>query len=315
MTVHDSSIFVSTSHDSHICYNLVPLPIVQGQPEVKFEQVYSDARQRHTTHHLVYDLPNLPNTSPPDLRDGTQDRLGSNHDTVVLLADKTCSLTGLLHIPSAPHHRSTTSTLFEACLPRSVIRIHRGDIRPPWRRPDSSSYSNTPYPNIPGVLADDILGACSDGTIYSFTIVSQTARRILRLIQNLIEEKQRRDPALKYSIIAHRNPDMHLSRILQNGAEGVQDGNIKARDVDPEVMEVGDAAARFNAIDGDLIARFWEEGGDLEKLVHEGCDEDVWMLFGRLVADLSNESGGVPEIVGNTKLASRWLGDVLMPLL
>jgi hypothetical protein len=165
------------------------------------------------------------------------------------------------------------------------------------------------------VLADDILGACSDGTIYSFTIVSQTARRILRLIQNLIEEKQKRDPALQYSTIAHRNPGMHLSRILQNGAEGAQDGDIKARDVDPQGMEVGDAAPRFKAIDGDLIARFWEEDGDLGKLVHVGCDEDVWMLFDGLVADLAHESGGVPEDVGNTKLASRWLGDVLMPLL
>jgi hypothetical protein len=108
---------------------------------------------------------------------------------------------------------------------------------------------------------------------------------------------------------------MHLSRILQNGAEGAQDGVIKARDVDPEGMEVGDAAPRFKAIDGDLIARFWEEDGDLGELVRGGCDEDVRELFGGLVADLMTEGGGVFELAGTTKLASGWLGDVMMPLL
>ena len=311
LTVNDSCIFVSTTHDSHICYSPVPASQREGQPEVDFVTVYNDARQRHATHHLVYNLPDKPLSILDDPNAGSS---RSYHDTIILLTDKTCSATGFLHSKAASH-KSSADTLFEACLPRSVIRIHRADIRPPWRRPYIDTH--VPFTGIAGVVADDILGACSDGTIYSFTVLSLTARRLLRLIQNLIEAKQKRDPAAQYSIIKHRSTD--LSHLLQNGAEGEQEGRLKARDVDPVAQERGDAAPRFNHIDGDLIIRFLEEDGDLMKLVRDGCEKDVEQLYNASLTAVLNEGEREGKIQGSTgslaERGSHWLGDLLMPVL
>jgi len=260
---------------------------------------------------MVY---NLPEKALPGLDEADAGSRRLYHDAVVLLADKTCSLTGLLH-STVSRHRATTDTLFEACLPRSVIRIHRGDVRPPWRRPFNDPFA--PFNGIAGVLADDILGACSDGTIYSFSILSKSARRLLRLIQNIIEAKQKRDPALQYSTIKHRSSD--LFRVLQNGAEGAQESKIKARDVDPEAQEKGDAAPRFNHVDGDMIVRFLDEDGDLDRLVRDGCDEDVPRLFstnlGIVLAEGEKEGKLKVESKTMNEWASIWFRNVLMPLL
>jgi hypothetical protein len=256
----------------------------------------------------------MPDKALPRVAGSDAESYRPHHDVVVLLADKTCSLTGLLH-SAVPSHKSTTSTLFEACLPRSVIRIHRGDIRPPWRRPYNDPYA--PFKGIAGVLADDIIGACSDGTIYSFSLLSKSARRLLRLIQNIIEEKQKRDPAHQFSTIKHGS--INLSDMLQNGAEGAQDSKIKARDVNPEAQEQGDAAPRFNHVDGDVIIRFLEEDGDMDRLLSDGCDRDVTELFRVYMGTVLMEGlmEGQLEIDSKTmeEWGNSWVRDVLIPLL
>ncbi|KAF2684103.1 hypothetical protein K458DRAFT_37500 [Lentithecium fluviatile CBS 122367] len=307
ISVDEACVFVSTTHDSHICYMLVPCQRPHKQHNMEFVPMSHDSRQRPSAHHLVYPLYDAATTADPK---------NSSDDRFTLLADKTCSVTGLFQ-PKTQTQQGSTDTLFEACLPRSVIRLHRGDVRPSWRRPCYQPF--VPYKGVPSVLADDILGACSDGTIYGFSILTQSARRLLRLIQNLIEAKQKRDPALQYITIKHRSGD--IFRILQNGAEGSQESLIKARDVDPEAQEKGEAAPRFKHVDGDLVVRFLHEDGDFERLVREGCDQDVMRLFVQRVNAVAAEGKKMGKVGGMEAegtafgRARRWVGDVVMPRL
>jgi hypothetical protein len=39
-------------------------------------------------------------------------------------------------------------------------------------------------------MVDDIIGTCSDGTVYNFSILSDSALKLLKLIQKLIELKE-----------------------------------------------------------------------------------------------------------------------------
>jgi hypothetical protein len=237
-------------------------------------------------------------------------------DKLVLLTDKKSgSVTGL-HQPPVPTYSNASSTLFEACLRRTVVRLDRGDIRPPWRRP------NTPNGKITGVLTDDIIGACTDGTIFSFSILSQPARYLLRLIQNLIEVKAIRAPKNRHCTINSRSGD--ILDVLINNAGGNQDGSIRVRDVDPRHLEdISQRGASHKHIDGDLLTRWMEEGeeGAVEFLVWDDTDEEVGKLFENMVLDV-DERWGVRnsghqrsenrELYG---FVERWMAEVLMPVL
>lgn len=286
VTVSSSFIYVSTLQHSHLCFSVAN---VDGEGKVDFEQVFTDSRERWCAHHLVVDV-----GSPNSVNE---------QDTLVLLTDrKSASVSALYHPPDRTY-KNAADTVFEACLPRTVVRLQRGDIRPPWRRSSTK---------IDGVLADDIIGACSDGTIYTFSILSEPALYILRFVQNIIEAKQARDPTSHFTVIKPRGGS--IFDVLMNGAEGPQDGKIKASDVDPQYQERGPAASRNRHIDGDLLLRYFDEGGALQILLYEDTDRDVERLFLEFASGLRGEwrdweSEQVVEGV------SRWLQEVLMPVL
>jgi hypothetical protein len=242
--------------------------------------------------------------------------LPSSNDVakVVLVTDKTSgSVTGL-HQPLVPTYSNSTATLFEACLPRTVVRLDRGDIRPPWRRP------NTPSGKITGVLADDIIGACTDGTIYSFTVLSQQARYLLRLIQNLVEVKAIRNPRNRHCTINPHSGD--ILNMLVNNAEGNQDGAIRIRDVDPRHLEQPpNQGTSHKHIDGDMMKRWMDEDANVEELVWDDTDGEVWKLFKTFASDVDGRWGGRStghgrsENRGLCEHVKRWMGEVLMPVL
>ncbi|KAL1608505.1 hypothetical protein SLS60_003447 [Paraconiothyrium brasiliense] len=289
----------AASHDSHLCFRVEKICPPQGET-FKITQIFTDSRQRSSLRHLVINTVDSPDPKRPD---------APKKATIVLLTDKSTSVTGLLQ-PNHASNKSAATTMFEACLPRSVIRIQRGDIRPPWRRvchPDATH-------SIPaGVLIDDIIGACTDGTILSFAILNGPALHLLRLLQNLIEAKQKRDNALQFSSV--KQIGGHIRDLLQSRAEGTQGSHIKARDVDPEVHGRGPAAPRFRYVDGDVLRTFFEQGGDLGSLVRDGCDEDVWKTFlekeRAMLRDLDVEREK-QEVVERVE---RWVKEILMPLL
>lgn len=300
VTVSGATIYVSTLQHSHLCYEITRR---LEDPRVDIEQLFTDSRERSCTHHLTFRNDDL--QQDPAVRD----------ESLVLLTDKkTATVTGL-YTSGESTLRSAANTLFEACLPRTVIRLQRGDIRPPWRRP--SRFTERSH-KVTGVVVDDVIGACSDGTIYSFSILLRPALHLLRLVQNLIEIKQQRDTANRFTVIKHRSGD--IFDVLMNGADEAQDRTIHATDVDPRHKERGAAGSRNNHVDGDLLIRFFHGGGDLQDLILDSVDEDVHTLVLELARELMPEGSHYLQKsdtgLGNVLLGVReWLDELLLPLL
>lgn len=288
-------VYISTLSHSHLCYE-----IKEVEGKCCFEQVFSDSRERSCTHHLVIDLPDVDSSK--------------NDNRLVLLTDKrSASITSLYHPPSRMC-RTASTTVFEACLPRTVIRLHRGDIRPPWRRAYHTS-KDTVLPS--GVYIDDIMGACSDGTMYNFSILSEPAQRVLRLLQNLLEAKQNRDITAQDVAVKRRSG--HIYNVLMNGAEGAQNGDIRAYDVDPRRHGHGLGAAKQRHVDGDLLHKWIKEDGNLEELVTAGTEPKVGVLFNEMMRLIGDEWRGTVEpqpgeAQGFYSTVQDWLADIFMPV-
>ncbi|KAF1924960.1 uncharacterized protein M421DRAFT_424372 [Didymella exigua CBS 183.55] len=300
ITVSRSNVYVSTLQHSHLCYE-----VTRGLEDssVSFDQLFTDSRERSCTHHLA-----LRNS------DLSQDSHTEEESLVLITDKKTATVSGLYSSGGSTVINAAT-TAFEACLPRTVVRLQRGDIRPPWRRP--SRFIRTSEKNV-GILVDDIVGACSDGTIYSFSILSGPARHLLRLLQNLIEIKYARDPANQFTIVRHRSGD--IFGVLMNGTGGAQDCAIRARDVDPRLKERRPSGSRNSHIDGDALLRFFEEDGNLQGLFSRDVDGDVPALFMELAEELlpqgsyhmRHRNKGTDGVFAGVR---DWVDEVLMPLL
>lgn len=293
-------VFVSTLQHSHLCFEISRR---LDSSKADIVQLFTDSRERSCTHHLAFGNHDL--QMEPTREDMS----------LVLLTDKKgATITGLYHSGETTFKNAAT-TLFEASLPRTIVRLQRGDIRPPWRRP---SRFTKRFDKVEGVLIDDVVGACTDGTIYALSILTEPARHVLRLLQNLVELQQARDPKTKFTIVKHRSGE--ILNVLMNGADGAQGCAIRARDVDPRLKERGAASLRNKHIDGDLLLRFFDEGGDLKDLVSAHVDQDVPTLFvelGRklLLFDhhyLRREATSVADILIGIK---EWIDEILLPLI
>ena len=119
------------------------------------------------------------------------------------------------------------------------------------------------------------------------------ALHLLRFIQNLIEEKRKRNPELQHSTVKYASGQIH--NLLQSVVGGSPYENIRAKNVDLEMQIRAAGAPRFRHVDGDLLNAFIEKGGNLVKLVTEGCDKDVKKVFLEKAAWLGKLSGGVKK--------------------
>ncbi|PZD35183.1 MMS1-N domain containing protein [Pyrenophora tritici-repentis] len=298
VSVNRPFIYVSTLKHSHLCYR-VSETTRPGYFDLALE--FSDSAARSCARHLVMEVPNA--------------NVALDNNRFVLLTDKNSgSITGLYQ-PPALAYSNASATLFEACLPRSVVRLDRGDIRPPWRRPN-------PNGKVIGVLADDIIGACTDGTIFALAILSQPARHLLRLLQNLIEVKATRSGAHQHATVKPRSGD--IFKVLMNNTPGNQHGGILIRDVDPRHLEQNSQRGqRHKHIDGDLLKRWLDEGGDVEGLVWDDADAEIGALFKDLALDVEGTWGVRSAGKGKDRqenrqmygFVRRWMKDVLMPVL
>lgn len=325
LSVGDEYIYVSTAMHSHICYCVKPVADIGDRSDfwghATLEKVFTDSHARESTHHTTITFPS--HIDPPPQH---QTQSSSNMDiddpptqplapttTVLLLSDKKCTVAGLLRPPHRMN-KSDTHTLFEAQLPRSVTRLQHGDIRPPWRRPLSG-------PPI-GILADDIFGTCSDGAVYNFTILSDPALKLLKLIQNLIELKERRKPSNQHSVIQAGEIGPMTKMLLDGPPENTSPTTttIKVREVDPdEGRQVArkqhvsaDTILRY--FDGDIFKQSFDEEGSLFGLLSAGVEEEVGMRF----TELAEELGFTYEPGQNRDLVERvrvWMRDVLAEVL
>ncbi|KAF2004601.1 hypothetical protein P154DRAFT_426022 [Amniculicola lignicola CBS 123094] len=319
LTVSNPFVYISTLTDSHVCFEIN----TDDSQAHSFAQVFTDSKQRNAAYHMVISLDN-PVSQPSSDSEISQSAPETTTTTMVLQTDKTGSLVGLFHPPSRTF-KSSATTLFEASLPKSVVRLARGNIRPPWRRPFSPK-SLTPSPT-PGVLADDILGTSTDGTVYIFTLLKPSALKLLKLLQNLIDVKRNRDPAHQHSVIRRSGV---LNDVLMNGMGGEHYDVVRLRDVDPGEKMRGVGRARGWWVDGDVLGRFFgEEKGDLGALVEEETEERVRELFWGLVrgneegVGVLGDSGEEMDIDGEEKAVEQvwmervkaWVDEVLMPIL
>lgn len=118
-------------------------------------------------------------------RDGMH-HLNTRNPSVTLVSDKACSVIGLWQPPrESPVHlvglaecrierrtESSTTTLFEAVLPKSITRLRSGALSSAWR-------------TSPTTQREIVLGSSADGTFYQLHILSETSWRLLRFVQNL----------------------------------------------------------------------------------------------------------------------------------
>ena len=227
------------------------------------------------THHAVIpiDKPVSPKARPSlllptdlNLPNATQVSAPNPSSNLILLADKACNVTGLLHPPHRSK-RADTKAIFEAHLPRSITRLQRGAIRPPWRLPLVGHRS--------GVLVDDIIGSCSDGTVYAFSIIDEPALRLLRYIQRLIELKSKELVIVKSVQDSLQGNATEVaaawSSLLGSGDHGwevASESCDKLAESDVSLsISVGDVdelsgsktAPKLWSVDGDVIARYFAE--------------------------------------------------------
>lgn len=294
------NVYVSTLQHSHLCYEITRR---LEDPRVDIELLFTDSRERSCTHHLVFRNGDL-----------EQDPTAEDESLVLVTDKKTATVSGLYNSGDRSLKNAATS-LFEAALPRTIIRLQRGDIRPPWRRSVRSTKFSS---GLTGVLAGDTIGACSDGTIYAISILARPARDLLRLVQNLIRTKQTLSAANKFTVVRHRSGD--IFETLVNSVDGKQQQRICARDVDPRNKERGPAGPRNSHIDGDLLTCFFQEGQTVQGLLSEGVDDDVCEVFLELARALLPQENFCSQNKDSQWLSvleevEEWLKEILMPLL
>lgn len=163
---------ITTAEHSFFAFDIVRSPRDDTDSvDYALELRYTDAKRRISLNHLSLEVPKKYYAGK-----GESQQTG----LINLISDKSCSLAGLLG-PRNPTRRSTARTLFEATLPKSIIRLRRGKIRPSWVRRLTDHNSSS------GIIADDIIGLSSDGTLYSFTIVDEKNWSILKFLEFLIQ--------------------------------------------------------------------------------------------------------------------------------
>ncbi|OCL13256.1 hypothetical protein AOQ84DRAFT_118277 [Glonium stellatum] len=331
ITTSPPLIYVSTSQDSVLAFELKSTP----SGHTFLDTLFSDGGSRASLHHLVVPISlaevragkrphqDISPKSTPKSPTSTKNR------TLVLISDKSSSLTGLIQ-PVSRTLRSAAPTVFEASLPRSVTRLRRGAIRPPWRSIYSPSTNASvtarngysPLPNgkssissklassqsVPGVLVDDIIGTATDGTLFAFSVLDEPAWRFLKFLENLLHAKE----SFKTS------PDFRV----ENGGKG----SITRRDVDPEPDPRGYGQATAYHISGDALASLLEghgsQKGSLLRLVTENTDDEVLEMFRELFHDIlpqaTRSNGFTDEEEANEHMAScvmQWLRGVLQSIL
>ena len=181
-----------------------------------------------------------------------------------MVSDETNVVSGLWQPPGTRLNNSTT-TLFAARLPVSIIRFQKGSIKPSWHR-GRSTESTT------------ILGCSSDGSFYQIEIINEATWRLLRFIQNMAErngdicpftylDRRRRhiEPSTKHHHYMHVDGDI-LVRLLERGQPDSETLLEAMLDQDPEPAQ--------RLYDFDTSGNRRERFTDLVNAALEGHDGD-----------------------------------------
>ena len=193
ITIEHPFIYVSTAGESLAVFL---------QKLDSIEYLSSDTIARQGLHHI--NIPSFPLT---------------------IMADMGGSITGLWG-PPEPRIDNSLSTIFEACLPHTVIRLNPVR-RPVWSRKDFAEDLDEPMELLLAQRA--LIGTSTVGTITQHTILLEQRWLLLRFIQNLAERstivcpfrdapaKQHLDPARSTKPQSRAIDGDILSRLLERG--------------------------------------------------------------------------------------------------
>jgi len=214
----------------------------------------------------------LPFTSDDRARNGLAHLSLPNHK-LVLITDRDGSVTGIRQPERRPILNST-SACFEAELPCSITRLCNAAVRPPWRQ------------NIvPGIVERDLLGSAADGSLFAFSVITETSWRLLRFVQNMCQ----RDARLSYLTGPTTNTRAHL---------------------EPD----GTKPTGYH-VDGDILSRLVNRYDDYEVAANPVDDpndgacvdfdtaKERQMRFVQLVSEAME---GLPDKSGDAVEAARW---------
>lgn len=104
---------------------------------------------------------------------------GTDDAGLIMMSTKDRRLLGMSLVKPdllAPGHPASLEIAFEVNLKQSIIRLRRGDFRPRWKQ------------KLPqGVLTDNVVGACTDGSVIGLFAIDEMLWRRLFWLQRLIE--------------------------------------------------------------------------------------------------------------------------------
>lgn len=233
LTTFSPFIRATTAADSVLTYKLESKPSAKDPAQLLYSLLLfsSDSLAREALTHLPIHLP-LPSAAPSRISSSPISALLNSSDipNMVLASDRSGAVFALLHSETQTY-QIASQTLFEITLPQCVTHFARSTaIRPPWRAISD-----------PGVLEADILGSCTDGTVYQFTIVDDKTRLLLKFLENLVK----------------RNGEEDMRR-----AQGGKWFGGERVIIDPEWVDVDERRKTSYAINGDFLEIFLKEGGE-----------------------------------------------------
>ena len=276
------NIFVSTMQDSLVCLSLI-------------ESSSTDAATSHYNMELVVQsMAPRAETLLSHLVPSTKDTKESlmNND-IALMSTKYGQLIGLqTKVGEKQRHANSADLIFEAHLPRSLIKLRQCNIHPRWK----------PEPPI-GVIVDNVIGCSADGTLTGIALLDEHLWRRLSWLQRLCEWSE------ELSAHSYKEPVYSVSDGTYAREERLMPIGLSANRRDEIVMRTGRTKLGDGHIDGDVLSRMLKKG-DTEVLrwaVSEVAEKDdragVWMR-----AHLEEELGAVDETVELVKrLLDCWM--------
>ncbi|TKA24858.1 hypothetical protein B0A50_06587 [Salinomyces thailandicus] len=286
-SVEDSVIYISTARDSLVTLRL-STSIGDALPQLV--QLANGPQAHNSLCHLVVH----PYKGKP----------------LTLLTTKNCQIIGLHtsnppnledNPSTAPQHFLSASTAFEARLRHSLTRLRQANLRPPWKTP-------TPA----GVLLDNIVGTAADGTLVGLALLEPQLWRQLFWLQRLCEWSEELSPhswqTPSYTAADEDGASLVVGRerLLPVGLSTRVAASGGAEEIMLYTLSEG---AEDMHIDGDVLARVLEKGGDevLRRVLVAVAERDdrvgVWVQ-----AHLREELEAVEGVVGVLRVVlDRWI--------
>ncbi|KAE9988992.1 hypothetical protein EG328_003308 [Venturia inaequalis] len=235
LTTSSPFIRATTAADSVQTYKLESKPSTKDPTQLQYtlRLFSSDSVAREALTHLPIHVP-LPSAQPSRISSSPISALLNSSETpnIILASDRSGTVFALLHTETQTY-QTASQTLFELTLPQCITHFAKSPaVRPPWRAITD-----------PGVLEADVLGSCTDGTVYQFTLIDNKTRLLLKFLENLVKWDREED-----------------LRAAQGGKWfGTGDDRVV---IDPDWVEGEEKRKTGYAINGDYLEIFLKEGGE-----------------------------------------------------